>query len=307
MIHGMTKSTKRGWDSLMSGLEIEQSEKISSIKLSEIVLSPSQPRRYFDQKAIDDLASSIEKQGFKSVIVVRPKNGKFEIVAGERRYHAAKKANLSEVPCLSEELTDEEAYQYALDENLKREDLSKLEEITGILDFITLKYKIPQEQIIDIVQTEGHHRNQSGGNVSTSIELKNIQQVLTSYNIKLETFRTRYLPLLKLPEDLKDAHLQGKLSYNHVIEIDRVKDTELRRKILDEAVNKKLSVRKVKERIRAASNSSKQSVRKSKSDTPPQAVLKRWKQLKSADVWTGENIEKMLAVMEEVLGIRDHL
>ncbi|MEO0684531.1 MAG: ParB/RepB/Spo0J family partition protein [Cyanobacteria bacterium J06649_11] len=303
----MTKSTKRGWDSLMSGLEIEQSEKISSIKLSEIVLSPSQPRRYFDQKAIDDLASSIEKQGFKSVIVVRPKNGKFEIVAGERRYHAAMKANLSEVPCLSEELTDEEAYQYALDENLKREDLSKLEEITGILDFITLKYKIPQEQIIDIVQTEGHHRNQSGGNVSTSIELKNIQQVLTSYNIKLETFRTRYLPLLKLPEELKDAHLQGKLSYNHVIEIDRVKDTELRRKILDEAVNNKLSVRKVKERIRAASKSSKQSVRKPKSDTPPQAVLKRWKQLQSADVWTGENIEKMLAVMEEVLGIRDHL
>ena len=289
----------------MADIKIEQTEKIRSIKLSELFPSSSQPRRYFDTEAINLLAHSIEEQGFKSIIVVRPKDGKYEIVAGERRYHAAKKANLSEVPCLSEELTDEEAYQYALDENLKREDLSKLEEVTAIIDFITMKYSISREQIIEIVQTEGHHRRQVGVNVSTSTELQNIQKVLTLYKIKLETFRTKYLPLFKLPEALKEAHLQGKLSYNHVIEIDRVKDAELRKKIFDETLNKQLSVRKVKERVRAVLKSSKQGREKPVSDNLPPTVLKRWNQLKGTDVWNAENIEKMLTVMEEILGIRD--
>jgi len=294
------------FDSLVSK-PITQEKNIDTrlIEIEKITPASHQPRSFFSQDKLQELANSFKSQGFRGAINVRERKGSYEIVAGERRYRAAQLAGLKTVRCIVDDYSDEDAYEFALRENLNREDLSKLEEVEGILHLISLKYKITRKEIVKLVQSEGNKVNREG-NVSLSLQMQQIVEVLTKFGIQLETFRSKYLKLLNLPEPLRVAHLKGSLSYNHAIEINKIKDPELRKKILDEALNNKLSVRKVKERVRTTLKSSKQSVGKPISNTPPQAVLKRWKRLKRADVWTGENIEKMLAVMEEVLGIRDH-
>ena len=294
------------FDSLV-GESITQENNIDTrlIEIEKIIPASHQPRSFFSQDKLQELANSFKSQGFRGAINVRERKGSYEIVAGERRYRAAQLAGFKTVRCIVDDYSDEDAYEFALRENLNREDLSKLEEVEGILHLISLKYKITRKEIVRLVQSEGNKVNREG-NVSLSLQMQQIVEVLTKFGIQLETFRSKYLKLLNLPEPLRVAHLKGSLSYNHAIEINKIKDPDLRKTVLDEALNNKLSVRKVKERVRTTLRSSKQSLGKPISDNPPQAVLKRWKQLKSADVWTGENIEKMLAVMEEVLGIRDH-
>lgn len=293
------------YDNLFS--EISTSEDNDNTRLIEIEkISPAshQPRTFFDESKLQELVNSFKSQGFNGAINVREREGVYEIVAGERRYRAAKLAGLETVRCIVDDYSDEDAYEFALSENLNRENLSKLEVVEGILHFITLKYKISRKEIVRLVQSEGNKIKRER-NVSLSSQMKQIVEVLTKFGIKLETFRSRYLSLLDLPETLRDAHLTGRLGYNSVIEINKVKDPKLRKKILDETLDNKLSVRKVKERV-ATLTSSKQGKKKQTSNTAPKPVVKLWNQLNSADVWTGENIEKIQAVMEEILGIRDH-
>lgn len=292
------------YDNLFS--EISTSEDNDNTRLIEIEkISPAnlQPRTFFDESKLQELVNSFKSQGFKGAINVREREGVYEIVAGERRYRAAKLAGLETVRCIVDDYSDEDAYEFALSENLNRENLSKLEVVEGILHFITLKYKISRKEIVRLVQSEGNKIKRER-NVSLSSQMKQIVEVLTKFGIKLETFRSRYLSLLDLPETLRDAHLKGRLGYNSVIEINKVKDPKLRKKILDETLDNKLSVRKVKERV-ATLASSKQGKKKQTSNTAPQPIIKLWKQLNNADIWNGENIEKVQAVMEEVLGIRD--
>jgi ParB family transcriptional regulator, chromosome partitioning protein len=101
------------------------------IDVERITPSPFQPRRMFDEVKIDELASSIRNQGIIQPLVVRPKNGGYELIAGERRWRAAMKAGLREVPVVIREASDHEALQLALIENLQREDLNPIEEASG--------------------------------------------------------------------------------------------------------------------------------------------------------------------------------
>lgn len=97
-----------------------------------------QPRRAFAQEGLDDLAASLRAQGVLQPLLVRPVEGGFEIIAGERRWRAAQLAGLSEVPVLVRELTDEQAMIAALTENLQREDLNLYEEVTGTVRLLAL-------------------------------------------------------------------------------------------------------------------------------------------------------------------------
>jgi ParB family chromosome partitioning protein len=112
----------------------------SKIKLTEIHLPASQPRRYFDPQALDELTESIKQHGLLQPLLVRPlKSGGYELVAGERRYRGAQKAGLTEVPVVVRELSDEQAWQLALIENLQREDLNPIEETEAVLALLSLK------------------------------------------------------------------------------------------------------------------------------------------------------------------------
>ncbi|MGH7827590.1 MAG: ParB/RepB/Spo0J family partition protein [Candidatus Binatia bacterium] len=102
-----------------------------NVHVERIAPSPFQPRRIFDEAKIEELASSIRNQGIIQPLVVRPKGGDYELIAGERRWRAAMEAGLTEVPVVIREATDQEALQLALVENLQREDLNPIEEANG--------------------------------------------------------------------------------------------------------------------------------------------------------------------------------
>ncbi|AUB42971.1 parB, chromosome partitioning protein, ParB family (plasmid) [Nostoc flagelliforme CCNUN1] len=111
-----------------------------SMSLDQIVLPPNQPRRYFDSEALKQLTESIKQHGILQPILVRPLDGeKHELVAGERRYRAALSIGLKVVPVVIRELDDNAAFQFALIENLLREDLNPVEETEGILQLLSLK------------------------------------------------------------------------------------------------------------------------------------------------------------------------
>ena len=121
----------RGLDAIFAdNSNAEENDRISILRISEIEPNPDQPRKNFDQDALAQLAGSISAHGLIQPIVVRPSKseGYFEIVAGERRWRAAKMAGLSEVPVIQLDLDDKKAAQIALIENVQREDLNAIEE-----------------------------------------------------------------------------------------------------------------------------------------------------------------------------------
>ena len=115
---------------------------MNTIPLEQIVANPNQPRKYFDPTALAELAASIKERGVMEPIVVRPKNGAYEIVAGERRFRASKLAGLAEIPAVVREMSDEDALSDALLENFQREDLTVMEKaraIEGLLKFLPME------------------------------------------------------------------------------------------------------------------------------------------------------------------------
>jgi len=106
------------------------------IAVSEIDPNPDQPRRAFDQEALKTLAESIRQSGVLQPLLVTPQGARYRIVAGERRYRAARLAGLQTVPCVVRELTEQQRLEAALIENLQREDLNPIEEAAGIRDLM---------------------------------------------------------------------------------------------------------------------------------------------------------------------------
>lgn len=112
-------------------LSADDSSALREVSLSEIKPNPDQPRKTFDEEELESLADSLRQKGVLQPIVVREHEGSYQIVAGERRYQAARKAGLDRVPVLVREVSNEELLQLALIENLQRSDLNPLEEALG--------------------------------------------------------------------------------------------------------------------------------------------------------------------------------
>ncbi len=122
----------KGLEAIFAENDVEDRNASVALKISEIEPNRGQPRKEFDDAALAELADSISRHGILQPLLVRPlPGGGYQIVAGERRWRAARMAGLSEVPALIRELTDAEVMQLALIENLQREDLSPLEEAAG--------------------------------------------------------------------------------------------------------------------------------------------------------------------------------
>ena len=121
------------------------------IAVVEIHPSPYQPRRHFDEQALAELAESIKNQGLLQPLVVRSRpQGGFELIAGERRWRAAQLANLTHIPAVVRDVTDEEASAFALIENIQREDLTALEEAMGLAR-LRDEFELTQQEIADAV------------------------------------------------------------------------------------------------------------------------------------------------------------
>ena len=108
--------------------ELESGEKVQQISLASIVPSPLQPRREFQREALEELVDSIRQRGIIQPLIVRPVNGRFELIAGERRWRAAKEVGLADAPAIVRQATDFEVLELSLIENLQRADLNPIEE-----------------------------------------------------------------------------------------------------------------------------------------------------------------------------------
>lgn len=159
-----------------------KSEK-NEVKISDVVPCSFQPRTEFDREALESLAQSIKEKGVLQPLLVRKKNDKYEIIAGERRWRAAQLAGLSEVPVIVKDLNDSETLEIALIENLQRENLSAIEEAEG-LNRLMNEYAYTQEVIGKVIG-------------------------------KSRSYIANTLRLLGLPEEIKQQVKENKLSAGH--------------------------------------------------------------------------------------------
>ena len=138
----------RGLESLFEDAapSFESDTRIETLPLREVEPDPGQPRKTFDDETLAELSASIAEHGLLQPIAVRPKpSGGYLIVAGERRWRASRMAGLTEVPVIVKDVTDEQAMELALVENLQREDLDPVEEAAGIRELMT-RCNLTQEQ-----------------------------------------------------------------------------------------------------------------------------------------------------------------
>lgn len=228
------------------------------MQLEQIELPASQPRRYFDPAALQALTKSIKEKGLLQPLLVRPtENGKFELVAGERRYRAAKELGLADVPAVVRELNDLEAAEAALAENLQREDLNPVEETEGVLQLLALKLERSREEVVSLLYAL---QNASKGRVTHNVmgnDQEAVQAILEAVGrMNWQSFVSNRLPLLKLPEDILQALQEGRLPYTKATLLARLKDAGQRRAMLARTMDEDLSVADLRGAIKQAQASS---------------------------------------------------
>lgn len=128
----------------------EKGERVENVPLDKIVPSPFQPRKSFSDEALSELAQSIRQQGIIQPLIVRSVRGKYELIAGERRWRASHKAGLKEIPVIVRKATDREVLELALVENMQRSDLNPIEEAEGF-SLLVRDFEYTQEQVADRV------------------------------------------------------------------------------------------------------------------------------------------------------------
>lgn len=157
----------KGLDALFLENSAEEQGKVVTLRLSEIVPNRAQPRKQFDENALAELAESIAQHGVIQPLLVRPlADGTYQLVAGERRWRASRQVGLTEVPVTVRDMSDKEAAQLALIENLQREDLNPMEEANGYRTLMET-YALTQEETARVV-------NKSRPAVANALRLLNL-------------------------------------------------------------------------------------------------------------------------------------
>ena len=294
--------------------EAQSRDSVRMLSVDVLRLPERQPRRYFDPQAMDKLVGSIQRHGILQPLLVRPlgeePTGEYEIVAGERRYRAAREAGLAEVPAVVRKMGDEEAIQYALLENLQREDLNPVEETEGILRLLALGLERDAEDVISLLyrmQNSLRHQALREGLIVTHNVIGNSEEevVLGIFDglgiMTWESFVNNRLPLLNLPDDILEALRSGRIAYTKARTIARLKDKQEREAILQEAISQDLSLSVIRSRVRAllANQVAPTPLDLSSRASALAKKLRRRKALK--DEKKRERLEALLAEMERLL------
>lgn len=188
-----------------------RSGSILLIPQENIIANPDQPRKYFDPEGLESLAQSIRLNGILQPISVRLlNNGRYEVIAGERRLRAARMAGLLKIPCIQLTASDEKAALYALIENLQRRDLNFFEEAAAISSLI-YEHGLSQE---DAAKRLG----------------------------KAQSTLSNKLRLLKLSDDVRNSILESGLTERHARTLLKIADSEKQREVLQTIIDKKLNV-----------------------------------------------------------------
>ena len=193
---------------------------IVELELDKIFPNPDQPRNTFDEDKLTDLAESITEHGVLQPIIVTPRNDKYMIIAGERRFRASGRAGLKTIPALVRELDDEKIMELALIENVQRDDLSPIEEARAY-DVLQTKFGYTQERL-------AKRMGKSRSAIANSTRL------------------------LALPEDVQQMVQDGKLTVGHVRPLLSINVPEWQSAFAQEVYQSNLSVREVEKMVKKA-------------------------------------------------------
>ena len=193
-------------------------ESVVSVKISQVEPNRGQPRKYFDDAAIEELADSIRQFGIISPLLVQKKDNYFEIIAGERRWRAAQKAGLKEVPVIIKDFTSQQAVEVSLIENIQREDLNPIEEAKAY-DRLLSEYGLNQEEIAERV-------SKSRSAVANSMRL------------------------LKLDMEVQKLVEMGVITEGHARALLGIQNPEIQRKAAQQVIDSKLSVRQTERLVK---------------------------------------------------------
>jgi ParB family transcriptional regulator, chromosome partitioning protein len=212
----------RGLSALISAdLPPADSDEIRDVEIDLIRPGQQQPRTTFDQARLEELAQSIRTSGIIQPLLVRPRGGLFELVAGERRWRAAQLAGLARIPAIIREIPDEKLLELALIENIQRQELNPIEEANAYKRLIESLHLTQDE----VAQRVGRDR----------------------------TFITNYLRILKLPSEIQLLLETEKLSFGHARALLSFSDVILQRRYAQKIVKHNWSVRETERRIKHAS------------------------------------------------------
>jgi len=305
-------SLLRGVDALLgedrgaAEVELNDSPEVAAevIPLNQIDLPESQPRKYFNPEKLEELAASIREHDVITPIVVRPTGRRFELVAGERRFRAAKIASLKQIPAVIKTLDDDQALQVALVENLQREDLNPVEETEAILQLLSIRLaRLPKEVIALLYRMQNETKGKVTQNVLGNAEGRAVLDVFENLGIiAWESFVSVRLPLLKLPSDVLDNIREGKLAYTKAQAIAKVKDPEQRQELMGSAIGESLSLSQIKNRVKDVATESsvgkQQPILKTRVDSVYRSLRKSkaWEHPKKA-----KRLEKLLSSLEQLL------
>ena len=224
----------KGLDALFSDNLLSQegdvqensSERIHKIKVIEIEPNRDQPRKNFDEEALDELANSIKTYGVLQPIIVNKKDDYYEIVAGERRWRAAKKAGLEEMPCIiKDDITEKSNKEIALIENLQRVDLNPIDKAKGLKELID-DYGMTQKELADSIGL-------SRSNIANSVRILNLDPrvIELAQDGKLTEGHCRNLVMIEDPDKQYKAAVDIIERGESVIDIERrVKNNKVAKK-----------------------------------------------------------------------------
>jgi ParB family chromosome partitioning protein len=246
----------KGVAALLSNTQSQESEPIkpNSVAINCINVTLSQPRRYFDSEKLEKLAASFKQVGILEPLIVRPMpngDGTYELLAGERRLRAATLAQMSEVPVTICDVDDKTAQSIRLIENLLREELNAFEETKGILDLIAHELEISPDKAVSLLyRLHDESKGKVPHNVMGSPQNLAIETVFDNIGtMSWESFIKNRLPLLKLPEDIKEVLSSGKIEYTKAKTIAKVKDEATRKSILEKTITENLSLVQIRQLV----------------------------------------------------------
>ena len=206
----------------------------TKVRLSQIEPNREQPRKMFDEDALIELSESIKQYGVLQPLLVQKKDNYYEIIAGERRWRAAKLAGVKEVPVIIKDYSTQEVMEIALIENIQREDLNPIEEAQAYHRLIK-EYNLKQDEVAEKVS-------------------------------KSRAAITNSLRLLKLDERVQEMVMEGKLSNGHARTIIGIEDGDKQYRIAQKIFDEKLSVRETEKLMRDLSRPEKQPKQKPEND-----------------------------------------
>jgi ParB family chromosome partitioning protein len=239
-------------------------DQVLEVEVDRLQPNPGQPRREFLEGELKELADSIRASGILQPILARRAGDRFEIVAGERRWRAARLAGLTKIPVLLKEVSDEDSAVFALVENLQRTDLNAIEK-AGAFQQILDRFKVSQD---DLAQKVGLDR--------TSV--------------------ANFVRLLGLPQEVQDYVSRGTLSMGHARALLGLTDQDVRIQVAQEAIRRNHSVRQVEERVRELALGS--------GDMAPSGGAAKKKRNRARPAWLNEIEETLVENLGTSVSIR---